>query len=56
MTFGRARRDERPLFTVSALVFESGVLDRLTIDTGLVTLAADLQAVELRPQPTCPKS
>ena len=56
MTFSRARRDDRPLFTVTALVFDSGVLDRLTIDTGLLTLAADLQAFAPRPMPACPKS
>ena len=36
--------------------FENGVLDRLTIDTGLVTVTADLQALEMRPVPTCPRS
>lgn len=54
LTFGRARRDERPLFTVDALVFGNGVVDRLTVDTGLVTVTADLQALELRPRPDCP--
>ncbi|MBM3650983.1 MAG: DUF1849 family protein [Alphaproteobacteria bacterium] len=57
MTFtGGRQQDQRPLFTVGALVFDNGVLDRLTIDTGLVTVTADLQALELRPSPSCPKS
>ena len=57
MTFTRGRQqDQRPLFTVAALVFENGVLDRLTIETGLVTVTADLQALEMRPIPTCPRS
>lgn len=57
MTFTRGRdQSQRPLFTVGALVFENGVLDRLTIDTGLVTVTADLQALEMRPAPTCPRS
>lgn len=57
MTFTRGRRqDERPLFTVGALVFENGVLDRLTIETGLVTVTADLQALEMRAIPNCPRS
>ena len=57
MTFTRGRQqDTRPLFTVGALVFDNGVLDRLTIDTGLVTVAADLQALEMRPVPVCPRS
>jgi EipB-like len=57
MSFTRGRRqDQRPLFTVSALVFENGVLDRLTVDTGLVTVTADLQALEMKPIPNCPRS
>ena len=57
MTFTRGRQqDQRPLFTVGALVFDSGVLDRLTVETGLVTVTADLQALEMRPVPTCPRS
>lgn len=57
MSFTRGRQqDQRPLFSVAALVFENGVLDRLTVETGLVTVTADLQALELRPVPTCPRS
>ena len=57
MTFTRGRQqDTKPLFTVAALVFDNGVLDRLTIDTGLVTVTADLQSLEMRPAPTCPRS
>ena len=57
MTFTRGRRqDQRPLFSVGALVFDNGVLDRLTVDTGLVTVTADLQTLEMRPVPTCPRS
>jgi hypothetical protein len=57
MTFTRGRRqDQQPLFTVNALVFENGVLDRLTVDTGLVSVTADLQSLEMYPAPTCPRS
>lgn len=57
MTFTRGRQqDTRPLFSVGALVFENGVLDRLTVDTGLVTVTADLQSLEMRPAPNCPRS
>jgi len=57
MSFTRGREQtQRPLFTVGALVYENGVLDRLTVDTGLVTVTADLQALEIRPAPTCPRS
>jgi hypothetical protein len=57
MTFTRGRQqDQRPLFTVSALVFDNGVLDRLTVETGLVSVTADLQALEMRPAAVCPRS
>ena len=57
MSFTRGRQqDQKPLFSVSALVFDNGVLDRLTIDTGLVTVTADLQSLEMRPVPSCPRS
>jgi len=57
MTFTRGRQqDQRPLFTVGALVFDNGVLERLTVETGLVTVTADLQALEMRPIPVCPRS
>jgi len=57
MTFTRGRQqDQRPLFTVSTLVFDNGVLDRLTVETGLLSVTADLQALEMRPAPVCPRS
>ena len=57
MTFTRGRQqDQRPLFTVSALVFDNGVLDRLTVETGLLSVTADLEALEMRPAPVCPRS
>jgi len=57
MTFTRGRQqDQRPLFTVNALVFATGVLDRLTVDTGLVRVSADLQALEMHNAPVCPRS
>jgi hypothetical protein len=57
MTFTRGReQDQRPLFTVSALIFDNGVLDRLTVETGLLSVTADLEALEMRPAPVCPRS
>jgi hypothetical protein len=57
MTFTRGRQqDQRPLFTVSALVFDNGVLDRLTVETGLLSVTADLEALEIRATPVCPRS
>lgn len=57
MTFTRGRQQaQRPVFSVTAQVFENGVLDRLTVDTGLVTVTADLQSLEMRPTANCPRS
>lgn len=57
MTFTRGRQqDQNPLFSVSAKIFDSGVLDRLTVDTGLVKVAADLQDLQMHDAPSCPRS
>lgn len=57
MSFTRGRdQQQRPLFTLKAQLFDSGVLDRLTVDTGLVTVTADLTALEMRKPPACPRS
>ncbi len=57
MTFTRGRdQQQQPLFTVKTQLSESGVLDRLTVDTGLVTVTADLTALEMRKPPSCPRS
>lgn len=57
MTFTRGRQQQqRPLFSVNALVYETGVLDRLTVDTGLVQVSADLRSLEMRRSPNCPRS
>ena len=57
MTFTRGRKqDQKPLFSVNALIFESGILDRLTVDTGMVAVTADLQALQMHKPPVCPRS
>lgn len=57
MTFTRGdQQGQKPLFSLSAKIFESGVLDRVTVDAGIVTLAADLQALEMHKEPACPPS
>jgi hypothetical protein len=57
MSFTRGRdQQQRPLFTLKTQLFDSGVLDRLTVETGLVTVTADLTALEMRKPPTCPRS
>ncbi len=57
MTFTRGRQQqENPLFAVNALVFETGVLDRLSVDTGLVTVTADLKKLQMNKAPVCPRT
>ncbi len=57
MSFTRGRNQaQKPLFTVGALVFDNGVLDRLTVDTGLLAVTADLQSLEMHKVPVCPRS
>lgn len=57
MSFTRGRQqDQRPLFTVTALAYDTGVLDRLTVDTGLVGVAADLISLKMQNAPVCPRS
>ena len=54
MSFTRSGKERhKPLFAFSARLFESGVLDHVTVDADVVTITADLQALEMRPRPTC---
>jgi len=43
----------KPLFSMSGNVFETGILDRLTIDASGFTVAADLQSLEMRAPVAC---
>jgi hypothetical protein len=45
---------QKPLFTISAQLFDSGVLDRLTVETPMATVTADLLALEMHKPPSCP--
>lgn len=57
MSFTRGRQqDQKPLFSVSALVFDTGVLDRLTVETGIISVTADLVSLEMHKVPVCPRS
>ena len=48
-----ATEQQKPLFSFSARLFESGVLDHVTVNADVVTVSADLQALEMRPLPRC---
>jgi hypothetical protein len=44
---------QKPLFAFSARLFESGILDHVTVDADVVTITADLQALEMRAPASC---
>lgn len=57
MNFTRGRdQQQRPLFSLKAQIYQSGVLDRLTVETGLVIVTADLIGLEMHKAPVCPRS
>src|SRR5262245_14546028 len=54
MSFRRSNAlGQKPLFAFNARLFESGVLDHVTVDADVVTVTADLQALEMRRSPNC---
>lgn len=54
LTFARGANDrKKPLFAFKARLFESGVLDHVTVDTDVVTVTADLKTLEMHPPPSC---
>jgi EipB-like len=48
-----ADQAQKPLFSLRAKMFESGVLDRLTIDAGVATVTADLETIVMHEKPGC---
>jgi hypothetical protein len=56
MTFTRLGQDTAaPLFSMRAKLYNSGVLDRLTVDAGIISMMADMQDLEMHERPSCPK-
>jgi EipB-like len=43
----------KPLFTLSSRLFESGILDYVTVDAEMVVVSADLMALKMYPSPGC---
>jgi hypothetical protein len=56
ISFTSLRAGGRVLFKATALLHEGGILDRMTIDAGLIAASADLVAFKPLPRPTCPTS
>jgi hypothetical protein len=49
----RGQSPEKPLFTMTAQLYETGVVDRLTIDAHVAIVTADLQTLQMHDVPTC---
>jgi hypothetical protein len=49
------QRDSKPILTLRGRIFDSGVMDGLVVDAGVVTVAAYLRNLEVREAPSCPK-
>lgn len=56
IAFSRTRFGGRPLFTMSMLLYDTGVMDRISVSAGLVTAGADLVTLVMEPRPDCPLS
>jgi len=52
MSFTQSDKN-KSLFSLKARLFESGVLDRVTVDADVVTVAADLKTLKMYPSPSC---
>jgi hypothetical protein len=52
MSFRHGGKD-KPVFSMTTRLFDSGVLDRVTVDADVVTVAADLKTLEMHPSPSC---
>ncbi len=54
MTFTRAAGEpQKPMFAFSARLYETGVLDHVTVDADVVTVTADLGSLEMHQSPSC---
>lgn len=53
LKFARRATPHKPLFTLTAQLYETGVVDRLTVDAGVAVVTADLQTLEMHDVPAC---
>ncbi len=47
--------DARPIVTFRGRLYDSGVMDGVVADAGVITVAAHLRELQMRDPPTCPK-
>jgi hypothetical protein len=53
LSFARRSDPEKSLFTLTAQLYESGVIDRLTVDAHVAIVTADLQSLQMHDVPAC---
>jgi hypothetical protein len=46
--------DAKPTVTLRGRLYDSGIMDGLVADAGVITVAAHLRDLEMREAPTCP--
>ena len=56
IALSRTRFGGQPLFTLSMLLYETGVMDRISVSSGLITAGASLATLVMEPRPDCPLS
>jgi len=47
--------DGKPILSLRLRLFDTGILDRVVVDAGPITVAAHLQALQMREPPNCPR-
>ncbi len=47
--------DAKPILSLRLRLFESGILDRVVVDAGPITVAAHLQSLQMQEVPSCPR-
>ena len=53
LSFAKRETPDKRLFTLTAQLYETGVVDRLTIDAGVAVVAADLRSLRMHEIPAC---
>ncbi len=56
IAFTPTRKGGQPLFVLSTMMHESGILDRVSVTAGIFALGADLTDLRIEPVPNCPTS
>lgn len=53
LSFAKRETPDKRLFSMTAQLYETGVVDRLTVDAGVAIVTADLQSLKMHDVPAC---